>query len=121
MSARCNRARNRLEDYERLATEMDDFETIIELACEESLEDEVPPELVEEIERITEVVGGTLERLEEQRLFTGEYDPKDAIVSIHPGAGGTKPGLGRDAPPYVSTLGTGRGFEVELNEASGRG
>ncbi len=119
VSARYSRARNRLEDYERLATEMDDFETIIELACEESLEDEVPPELVEEIERITEVVGGTLERLEEQRLFTGEYDPKDAIVSIHPGAGGTE---SQDWAEMLLRMylrwAQARGFEVELNEAS---
>ena len=34
--------------------------------------------------------GRALEALEEQRLFTGEFDAGDAIVSIHPGAGGTE-------------------------------
>jgi peptide chain release factor 2 len=79
-----------MEDYEDLATQMGDLEAVLDLAGEESDGDEVPEELAEEVERLAGGVGRTLERLEEQRLFTGEFDAGDAIVSIHPGAGGTE-------------------------------
>jgi len=119
VSTRYSRVRSRLEDYEHLAAEMGDLEAVLELAGEESTGDEVPQELVEEAERLAGAVGRTLEHLEEQRLFTGEFDAGDAIVSIHPGAGGTE---SQDWAEMLLRMylrwAQGRGFEVELNEAS---
>ena len=46
-----------------------------------------------------------LAELEEARLFSGEYDSGDAVVTVHAGAGGTDfPGLGRDPPAHVPAL-----------------
>jgi len=54
-----------------LATEEHDLEALKEAAS-----------LVEEVER-------QIANLELETLFTGEFDDRDAILSIHPGAGGT--------------------------------
>ena len=79
----------------------------------------IPQELADEIEPLSGDVGRTLEALEEQRLFTGEFDAGDAIVSIHPGAGGTE---SQDWAEMLLRLylrwAEKRGFTVELNEAS---
>ena len=60
-----------------------------------------------------------LDRLQEEALFSGEYDPGDAVVSIHAGEGGT------DAQDWAEMLlrmylrwAEGRGFKTELLEAS---
>ena len=66
---------------------------------------------------------GSVERrlaeLEEARLFSGEYDAGDAVVSVHAGAGGT------DSQDWAEILlrmylrwAERRGFEVEMMEAS---
>ncbi len=119
LSTRYSRLRNRLDIYERLASQMGDLEAILDLAGEESGDDEVPVELAEEIARLAADFGGALERLEEQRLFTGEFDSGDAIVSIHPGAGGTE---SQDWAEMLLRMylrwAQARGFTVELNEAS---
>jgi len=119
VSTRYSRLRSRLADYEHLAAEMGDLEAVLELANEESSGDEVPEELEEEVGRLAGAAGRTLEHLEEQRLFTGEFDAGDAIVSIHPGAGGTE---SQDWAEMLLRMylrwAQARGFEVELNEAS---
>src|SRR5689334_25278587 len=60
-----------------------------------------------------------LDRLQEDALFTGEYDGGDAVVTIHAGTGGT------DAQDWAEILlrmylrwAADRGFQVELVEAS---
>src|SRR5919197_2565745 len=60
-----------------------------------------------------------LAELEEARLFSGEYDAGDAVVTIHSGAGGT------DSQDWAEMLlrmylrwAQRRGFDVELTEAS---
>jgi peptide chain release factor 2 len=119
VGTRYSRLKSRLEDYERLAAQMDDLETVLVMAAEEGEGDEVPPELEEEVGRLTTDVGRTLEHLEEQRLFTGEFDGGDAIVSIHPGAGGTESQDWAEMLLRMYLRWTqNRGFTVELNEAS---
>lgn len=119
VSTRYSRLRSRLEHYESLAAQMGDLEAILELAAEEAADDEVPEELVEEVERLTGELSRDLESLEEQRLFTGEFDAGDAIVSIHPGAGGTE---SQDWAEMLLRMylrwAQARGFTVELNEVS---
>src|SRR5689334_9246383 len=60
-----------------------------------------------------------LDRLQEDALFTGEYDGGDAVVTIHAGTGGT------DAQDWAEILlrmylrwASDRSFQVELVEAS---
>jgi len=119
LSTRYSRLRSRLEDYERLAGQVDDLGLLLDMAAEETGGDEVPEELEEEVDRLAAEVGRTLEHLEEQRLFTGEFDAGDAIMSIHPGAGGTE---SQDWAEMLLRMylrwAQARGFAVELNEAS---
>jgi peptide chain release factor 2 len=119
VSTRYSRLRSRLDHYESLAAQMDDLEAVLELAGEEAVEDAVPDELQEEVERMSADLSRDLEQLEEQRLFTGEFDAGDAIVSIHPGAGGTESQDWAEMllRMYLRWAQT-RGFAVEMNEAS---
>src|ERR687887_538158 len=64
-------------------------------------------------------VEGRLAELEEARLFSGEYDAGDAVVTVNAGAGGT------DSQDWAEMLlrmemrwGERRGMKVELKEAS---
>jgi peptide chain release factor 2 len=119
VSSRYSRLRSRLAEYEHLAAGMKDMEAALEMATEEGDGDEVPAELTDEVDRLATEVTRELERLEEQRLFTGEFDEGDAIVSIHPGAGGTE---SQDWAEMLLRMylrwAQSRGFTVELNECS---
>ncbi len=119
VSTRYSRLRSRLEDYEHLSAEVGDLEAVLEMAAEEGDGDSVPEELDDEVERLATEVKRDLERLEEQRLFTGEFDAGDAIVSIHPGAGGTE---SQDWAEMLLRMylrwSQNRGFATELNECS---
>ncbi len=119
VSTKYSRLKHRLEDYDRLHGQVEDLEALVEMAAEETGAEEVPPELREELERLTQDIAREVDRLEEQRLFTGEFDSGDAIVSIHPGAGGTE---SQDWAEMLLRMylrwAEGRGFQVELNEAS---
>jgi len=81
------RERKRLED--RLATESelgrraDDISAYFELAREG---EDVEGELEKEVADLRSMV----ERLETETLLSGETDRNNAIVTIHPGAGGTE-------------------------------
>ena len=81
------RERKRLESA--LATEQDlarrqgDIATYLELAREG---EEVTADLKRELDSLRQAV----ERLETETLLSGENDARNAIVTIHPGAGGTE-------------------------------
>jgi peptide chain release factor 2 len=99
----------RLERYERLVREFEDAKELYEL--DPSFEAEVATGLAP----VEEELG----RLQEDALFTGQYDTGDAILEIHAGAGGT------DAQDWAEMLlrmylrwATDRGFETEILEAS---
>ena len=74
-----------IEEYEKLCTRLEDAITLAEMAIEENDES-----YVEEVEgELAEIA-----KLEESKrieiLLSGEYDKNNAIVSFHPGAGGTE-------------------------------
>ena len=74
-----------IEDYDSLVARLEDAITLAEMAIEENDEScvsEVESELAD-IEKQTEA-----KRIEV--LLSGEYDKNNAIVSFHPGAGGTE-------------------------------
>ncbi len=119
VGTRYSRLKGRLEDYDHLAAQMGDLEVALEMAAEEGDGEQLPPEIEDEVGRLSADVGSILELLEEQRLFTGEFDAGDAIVSIHPGAGGTESQDWAEMLLRMYLRWTQRrGFSVEMNEAS---
>src|SRR5271170_4649418 len=81
------RERKRLEGQLSMENELvrrsDDIDAYFELAREgESIE----PELEREIKSLSEFV----EQLETRTMLSAETDPLNAIVTVHPGAGGTE-------------------------------
>jgi peptide chain release factor 2 len=80
-------ARKRLEEHiandERIRSMTDDLDTLFELAREGEKVDA-------DIARDLKPYASLLERLETAMLLSGENDARSAIVTIHPGAGGTE-------------------------------
>jgi peptide chain release factor 2 len=72
-----------IETDDRLARKLTDLEAYLELAREG---EDVAGELRAELEALR----AELERLETATLLPGEHDRLNAIVTIHPGAGGTE-------------------------------
>ncbi len=70
---------------EELQREMEETASLIEMAAEEN-----DPTLGPDIAAMKEDVERKLRRLEITSLFNDPRDEKNAIVSIHPGAGGTE-------------------------------
>ena len=68
-----------------LSSELEDLEVLIEMAQEEN--DET---LTEDIQMQVESMETKLGRLEISSLFSDPRDSKPALISIHPGAGGTE-------------------------------
>jgi peptide chain release factor 2 len=111
-SAAHARAQRRLESFTRLQADADDLAELAELATEDE-------EMAGELQTQLASVEGRLQELEEARLFSGEYDAGDAVVTVHAGAGGT------DSQDWAEMLlrmylrwAERRGFDVEMTEAS---
>jgi peptide chain release factor 2 len=112
VSAEHARASRRLETWTALESDAEDLEGLAELAEED-------PSMAAELDAQIASVEGRLAELEEARLFSGEYDGGDALVSVNAGAGGT------DAQDWAEMVlrmlmrwGERRGFAIELLEAS---
>ena len=109
VSAEHARVAKRIERYERLMQEYADAKELAEL--DESYADDVAASLAP--------LHRELERLQEDALFSGEYDSGDAVVSIQADAGGT------DAQDWAEILlrmylrwADDRGFKTEVLETS---
>ncbi|SKC77749.1 peptide chain release factor 2 [Krasilnikoviella flava] len=76
-------AQNELQRVERLGRRIDDVETLVELGQE--MEDE---DSLTEAEGEIAAVRKDLDILEVRTLLSGEYDARDAVVTIRAGAGG---------------------------------
>ncbi len=74
-----------LRDWQSLATRFHDLEAMAELAGEAGGE-----AMKDELERELAVIQKDLASTEVAALLSGEQDATNAIVSIHPGAGGTE-------------------------------
>jgi peptide chain release factor 2 len=103
------RLTKRLERYDRLRREYDDARELL------TMDGDMAAEIAESLAPLER----ELERLQEEALFTGEYDAGDAVVTIHAGTGGT------DAQDWAEMLlrmylrwAADRGFQTELLEAS---
>ena len=71
--------------YEKLATQFDDIETLIEMGYEEN-----DASLIPEIEEMLSEFVTTFDNIRIKTLLSGEYDGDNAILSLHAGAGGTE-------------------------------
>ncbi len=109
VSAEHARLARRVERYERLTREYDDARELLEM--DESLAGEVASSIVP--------LRAELDRLQEDALFSGEYDGGDSVVTIQSDAGGT------DAQDWAEMLlrmylrwAEDRGFKTELLDTS---
>jgi peptide chain release factor 2 len=74
-----------VEKWQAHLKEIGDLEDLVELA-EEAQDSEVIADIAKSLEKMAAEV----EALELESLLAGADDPKDAILAIHPGAGGTE-------------------------------
>ncbi len=82
---RSKQLQGKIDNYAKLQGAWDDLYTICEMALEEN-DESMLSELQEGYARFeTE-----LEQTRLQTLLTGEYDANNAILTLHPGAGGTE-------------------------------
>ena len=82
---RTKQLENKIAAYNRLEDKLDDLFTMLELCMEEEDED-MQNEIVTEMANFKQ----TLEDKKLETLLSGEYDSKNAILTFHPGAGGTE-------------------------------
>jgi peptide chain release factor 2 len=76
------RVQKKIETYQQLESEAGDLDVYLEMAAED---DGLRDELESSLGRLSREIG----LLQEQALFTGEYDSGPAVVGVHAGAGGT--------------------------------
>ena len=112
VSAQHSRVKRRLDMFRGLEGDVAELADLAELADEDE-------ELAAELDTQLAAVESRLAELEEARLFSGEYDTGDAVVTVHAGAGGT------DSQDWAEILlrmylrwSERRGFDVEMAEAS---
>jgi peptide chain release factor 2 len=113
ISARFSRVENRIKLLESLRGSLSDSEELLELLELADGDGELLSEVGEELARVERV----LEEQELARLFTGEYDDGDAILTINSGAGGV------DSQDWAEMLARmyrrwaeRRGFDLEVIE-----
>jgi peptide chain release factor 2 len=107
-SAAHARAQGRLKTFRGLESDVADLADLAEMAAEDE-------EMAAELGAQLSAAEARLAELEEARLFSGEYDAGDAVVTVHAGAGGT------DSQDWAEILlrmylrwSERRGFEVEM-------
>jgi peptide chain release factor 2 len=112
VSAQHARAQRKLKRFRSLESDIADLDELAEMAADDS-------EMAVELDSQLDSIESRLATLEEERLFTGEYDHGDAVVTVNAGAGGT------DSQDWAEMLlrmylrwSERRGFEVEMTEAS---
>lgn len=77
--------KSKCETYQKIETEINN---LIEMS--ELLQLEYDEEMAKDTIKTTKQTAKDIERLEIETLFSGKYDNNNAIVTIHPGAGGTE-------------------------------
>ena len=75
----------KITSYNELASELLNLIEMNELLVEEKDE-----QLLDELEKNSNLIRKKFEELEIQTLLSGKYDSNNAIVTMHPGAGGTE-------------------------------
>lgn len=76
---------NKLEKYNKIDSELSNIENLNDLLILE-----YDKELAEELISNTNSLEDEIDKLEIQTLLSGKYDRNNAILTLHPGAGGTE-------------------------------
>jgi peptide chain release factor 2 len=104
------RTQKKIETFEQLQADSGELDFMLEQAAED-------PAWRDELDGALDRLGREIGMLQEQALFTGEYDSGPAVVGVHAGAGGT------DSQDWAQMLlrmyerwADGRGYKVELLE-----
>jgi len=84
--------REELRPLQELEARLEEIEVLLELAREDPSDGE---EALREAGAGLKETARLLDKLELETLFSGKYDFNNAIVSIHPGAGGWNRRIGR--------------------------
>jgi peptide chain release factor 2 len=112
VSAEHARVGRRLEEFRTLESDIGDLEELEELAADDA-------SIAAEVAEQRASIESRLAALEEARLFAGDYDAGDAVVTVNAGAGGT------DSQDWAEMLlrmlmrwAESRQMNVELKEAS---
>ena len=102
--------KDKVESYEELVARLEDATVLCEMAIEANDEDSA-----DEVVAETDFIEEEAERKRIEVLLSGQYDKSNAILSFHPGAGGT------EAQDWASMLyrmytrwGEKHGFNVKL-------
>lgn len=83
--AKMKELKNKLDNYKKLQIEISNLEALNELLLEE-FDNELGIELLND----TNNLELDIEKLELKTLLSDKYDKKNAILTLHPGAGGTE-------------------------------
>ena len=83
--SRIKQLKYKCTEYNKIKTEINDLIELSELA---NMESDI--EVAKEIIKNTKKLENNFEKLQLQTLLSGKYDSNNAIVTIHPGAGGTE-------------------------------
>ena len=107
--ARITELKKKITQYANVKNEIETVKEMLEL-----LSVEQDDEIEKEIQKSSERIDKDLESLEIATLLSGKYDKNNAIITIHPGAGGT------EAQDWAEMLyrmytrwGTENGFKIE--------
>jgi peptide chain release factor 2 len=117
VSSERNRTAKKLEGFAALTEGVETIATLIEMAKEVDVSEQA--ELLGDLASTIGPLEQTLADVQEEALFTGEFDSSSAVVSIQAGEGGV------DAQDWAEMLmrmylrfSEKRGFSVELNAES---
>lgn len=77
--------KDKLLSYNSVKKELEDANVLIELGEEENDESIVP-----EVKKAVKELSKNIEKIEIESLLSGKHDNSNAIITIHPGAGGTE-------------------------------
>ena len=108
--AEMNAVKSVVEQYEKLVSEQEDLITMVELAEEES-DESLEAEIARSVQALVSKVG----EFELQLLLNQPYDKLNAILELHPGAGGTESqDWGQMLYRMYTRWAEKRGFKVEV-------
>jgi peptide chain release factor 2 len=112
VSAEHSRVQRRLDEFRALESDIGDLAELEEMAADDA-------SIAAEVGEQRGSIEARLAALEEARLFAGDYDAGDAVVTVNAGAGGT------DSQDWAEMLlrtlmrwAESRDMKVELKEAS---
>lgn len=77
--------KSKVEQYKRIKLEIENLQDLTELANMENDE-----EVAKDILKSTSNLENEIEKLQLETLLSGKYDKNNAILTLHPGAGGTE-------------------------------